>query len=284
MPLDVFFDDHHLSFFTDDHAVADPTALSAWPVPVHHLGTYPPLRSAFAQHAELHKAWPLHHKGAFPPLRTALAADGEVDKALKAAEEEASKRSIMQITKVAMPPKATIDEMGQACKLDKFTSVFGDASGSGAAKPGSNLGNAIESSSGCVDSVSAILTKIFGHKLDSPTDPVGIDVTNNHDLPGGSMLKQQFKSTQDSCHEFASFLLQRFPKVDGAEAPKFKSDDATHALRSYGLCLDNIGQSASLEGCEMGDLQKPGFMGNSAAADVCRHIQGPIPKQSSSWW
>merc|ERR1740117_531462 len=115
---------------------------------------------------------------------------------------------------------------------------------------------------------------------------MGVTLAKTHELPLGSLAKKSIKSTRDSCEDFSTFLLRRMDKpgedgggktcsADGGGV-KFTSKDASHALRSYGLCLDSIGETAALQGCEMGNLQVSGS-GNSA--HLCKVIEGPLPPQ-----
>lgn len=251
MPLDaLFFSDHHV---LDDHTVVDPLTAAAWPM--HHMGTLRPIHTS------------LNGGGAGPPDMG-----------------EEPPRSLMEIVQIGLPEKGKLDDLSAACKFDRFTSVFGDADAEGATKSAKALGSAIVKSSECNEQASdLILSNIFGKKIDEKLGGMGVTLAKTHDIPLGSLGKKSIKSTKDSCQDFGSFLLRRFEKP-GEQAPKcpatgepggvkFSSRDATHAMKSYGLCLDSIGETTALQGCEMGDLQ---HNGSHDAANLCKVVEGPV--------
>jgi len=254
MPLDSLFLADHSVFASDDHALVDHSAIGAWPI---------------------------HRPRSMRAIPTALrGSSAAID--VDAAPEE-KERSLMEIQRIGLPEKAKLDDLGEACKFDSFTSIFGDASGS-AQIPAKGLGTAIEKSALCTEKASdLVLSNIFGQKMDPALGGMGVSLTKAHDIPLGSLSKKAVKATQDSCEDFASFLLRRMEKP--GEKPtcpasgevgglKFTSRDANHALKSYGLCLDSIGETAALQGCEMGNLQ---VSGSSAVAHLCKVVEGPIP-------
>lgn len=260
MPLEAAF----AAFATDDHTSA----------------------LAIDDHACLHAAsastsWPIRRPGTLRAIPTAL----------KHSDTEDADRSLMQITRVGPPEKARLDDLGQACKFDNFVSVFGDASqGATASRSAKDLGKAVAMSSGCVTNTSElVLTDIFGQKLKASGSGTGVAFDKTHDIPLGSLAKKELKSARASCEDFATFLLRRFEKpgsapvctvAGGAGAAaggaKFTQKDATHALKSYGLCLDSIGETTALQGCEMGNLQR---IGSAEAADLCKVVEGPMPPE-----
>jgi len=261
MPLDALFfpDDHHL-FAADDHAAA------------HHIDA---------------AAWPLQHVGTLRPMKTALNGGGGGAGADPITEPG---RSLMEIESIGLPEKAKLDDLSEACKFDQFTSVFGDASDAGATRSAKALGGAIEKVAKCNENASdVVLSNMFGQKLNPTQGGMGVTMTKTHDIPVGSLAKKSIKSAQDSCEDFSTFLLRRFeqpgtapkcPAADDAAKPgevpgtKFTSKDATHVMKSYGLCLDSIGETTALHGCEMGNLQN---IGSREAADLCKVVEGPIP-------
>lgn len=245
MPLEAAF------FALDDHALA---------VVAH-------------DHASLHAAT---SSALWPARRRAIPT------ALLHAEEEDT-RSLMQITKIGLPDQAKLQELEKACKLDNFASAFGDAS-DGAPRSAKGLGEAVSKSSNCAANTSdLVLRNIFGQKLESAG--MGVTFEKTHDIPLGSLARKELKSAKSACQDFGSFLLHRFEKpglapscsaAGGASGAKFTQQDATHALKSFGLCLDSIGETTALQGCEMGNLQR---VGTAEAANLCKVVEGPLARE-----
>jgi len=259
MPLDtLFFPDDHPVLPIDDHLFSD------------HIST---------------AAWPSHHRHRGMGMRTALNTGAPASAG--GGELEEPERSLMEIQSIGLPEKSKLDDLATACNFDHFQAVFGDASGSGkATRSAKGLGGAIDKSAQCTETASdMVLNNIFGQKLNPTVGGMGVALTKTHDIPLGSLSKKSIKSTQDSCQDFGNFLLRRLEKpgekvlvAAGSDAGangilKFTSKDATHAMKSYGLCLDGIGETTALQGCEMGDLQ---HMGTREAANLCKVVEGPM--------
>merc|ERR1719183_611458 len=120
--------------------------------------------------------------------------------------------------------------------------------------------------------------------MDPKVGGMGVSLAKTHDIPLGSLAKKSIKSTRESCEDFSTFLLRRLekpgekptcPATGAAGGVKFTARDANHALRSYGLCLDSIGETAAIQGCEMGNVQ---IAGSAAAANLCKSVEGPLPR------
>lgn len=234
-------------------------------------------------HAFLHAAGtstvPTRRISALPTIATSL----------KDAEEEEHERSLMQIARIGPPDRAKLEDLNTGCKFDNFVSVFGDGSeGADATRSAKELGKAVTMSANCVANTSdLVLNDIFGHKLKASGGGMGVELEHTHDIPLGSLSKKAIKSSRASCQDFGDFLLRRFEKPGDAPkcaaaggvdttVGKFTQRDATHALKSYGLCLDTAGETAALQGCEMGNLQR---MGSVPAANLCKVAEGPIPPE-----
>lgn len=266
MPLEAFlFPDHHADLVLDDSVGA-------------HHGGENIVDHVFSDAAL--PAWPPAHPSTrrLRPWRTALKGAGGGGGGDVGAEED---RSLMEIEKIGLPERTKLDDLSDACKFDAFTSVFGDAEG--ATRSAKGLGTAIAKSTQCAESTSdMVFGGIFGQKMNPTTGGMGVSLAKTHDIPLGSLEKKAIKATQTSCEDFSTFLLRRFekpgqkPKCAAAGAVgglKFTSQDAHHALKSYGLCLDSIGETAALQGCEMGDLQ---HNGSRDAAHLCKVVEGPL--------
>lgn len=211
--------------------------------------------------------------------RTAL--DPVAFTAVSAEDDPEHDRSIMQIQAVGVPESARLMDLGTACKLDNSGMLFADLySGSGSGS-GRKLGDAVVKSSICAENASGVVLKnFFGQGLDLDRGGgEGVGLHGTHEIPLGSLARKTFTATRKSCEDFSTLLLHRLEKPGQtstepatAAGTIFSARDATRAMKAYGLCLDSIGESAALQGCEIGHLQQAG---SDAEAHLCAHVEGP---------
>lgn len=229
-----------------------------------HASTLAADHDQAAQAAAASSAWPLPTPGGLRRFPTSL----------KATEQEEADRSLMQINKVGPPEKAKLDDLATACKFDGFGDVFGTPNdGSGATRSAKPLGKGVASAADCAVSTSdVVLSDMFGTKLKGTG--AGVELEKTHDLPLGSLAKKEVRAARAACEDFGAFLMRRMEKPgEKAGDRKFTQQDATHALKSYGLCVDAVGETAALNGCEMGKLQS---MGSAQSAHICQEVEGPM--------
>jgi hypothetical protein len=180
--------------------------------------------------------------------------------------------SIMQIEKIGTPAAEETDELSKNCKFDavETASVFGDSGP--ATDSASALGGAIVKTSECNGKAAdLVLSNMFGQMSKTiPTgEEVGVSLKNPHSIPLGSLQKRSLRATTDACEDFGRFL---FDHLEPKRAGTFTSQDAGRTLKSFGLCLESIGKTTAIQGCEMGNLQQNG---TTSAAKICKEIQGP---------
>mmetsp|Transcript_3489 Transcript_3489/g.6249 ORF Transcript_3489/g.6249 Transcript_3489/m.6249 type:complete len:267 (-) Transcript_3489:41-841(-) len=216
-----------------------------------------------------------------PPHRLLRSAVHTAFASENAPGDEVRERSIMEIQGQELPSVGQLETLSNSCRLKTSEEVFGDSSSHSATK----MGSAVGKSAKCAESVSQlVLSDLFGKKMPQGGHGVGVALAKTHEIPLGSLNKKSLISTQKSCEDFATVLLHRFekpgtklqcPEKGGSNQLSFTSQDATHALKSFGLCLDSIGETSALQGCEMGNLQA---YGTNQAAHICQSVEGPAPE------
>ena len=87
----------------------------------------------------------------------------------------------------------------------------------------------------------------------------------------GGQEREDLEAIEDTCHDFASLLLHRLSRKENNFVNKV---DAVRLLKSFGRCLEAMGQGTMLLGCQMGGS-------NGEDQPLCEKEEGVEPGQSS---
>ncbi|CAE7721313.1 ALKBH8 [Symbiodinium sp. CCMP2456] len=68
----------------------------------------------------------------------------------------------------------------------------------------------------------------------------------------GGQVREDVEAIQDTCHDFASLLLHRLSRKENKSLNKV---DAVRVLKSFGRCLESMGQGTTLLGCQSGGAE-----------------------------
>merc|ERR1712083_19140 len=184
----------------------------------------------------------------------------------------------MTINQVHLPDKSALDEVSKACKLVELQK---DVDGPAEGLHGKTIATEISQASGCMQSSGdVVLGNLFG-KLIEPdkagssltgggnAEP-GVELQESTGVPLGSLVRKDFQAVEDACHDFSTIILHRL-KSSKEHAATMTSKDATHLLRSYGRCLQAMGEASAAESCHLGHLQEAG----GDDAHLCEDLVGP---------
>lgn len=179
----------------------------------------------------------------------------------------------MSLQEVVLPSKDTLSAAVSSCKLDL---TLGGSSGS--KQSADILGSNISKASKCSMSASdAVLHQMFGKRLEAskggflssrPTgadEDAGVAVDGQLKAPLGSSYRESLQGAQDACQDYGTMLLHRLSH----KPAKLDAKDASKMLRSFGRCMQGMGEATEFAACQIGNLKEAG--GDSGK--LCKEVQ-----------
>ena len=158
----------------------------------------------------------------------------------------------------AVLPADKMLDIRKACKLNIDDPL--DTAG-----PAKIFRDNLETGSNCAEKVAGNLFR------DSLGESAGTKYKGEMPVELGGQEREDFEAIEDTCHDFASLLLHRLSRKENNSVSRV---DAVRLLKSFGRCLEAMGQGTTLLGCQMG---------GSAGEDqpLCEKEEGVAPGQSS---
>jgi len=208
-------------------------------------------------------------------------------------------RTVLQLssTDIRLPDKVGFDKVSSSCKFASTDTLVGDDVENPKAE---NLTPTLGQVSGCSGTLGQeVLTKTFGSELPDTSSAStqknlhnlftsdegsesGVRLTGRTDVKLGSVLREQMKAAQDSCHDFGVRVMNFLGDVETQKPVKkvvLSSNLAALLLQAYGRCMESIGNVTAMQGCEIGRLQETG---PPDVRHVCHFLEpDDVPEDSS---
>jgi len=206
-------------------------------------------------------------------------------------------RTVLQLanTDIRLPDKVGFDKVSGSCKFAATDTIVGDDAENPKAE---TLAPVLGKVSGCSGSLGQeLLAKTFGNELpDTSSDDSshtlstsgddagesGVRLTGRTDVKLGSVLREQMKAAQDSCHDFGVRVMNFLGDGETqkpVKSPVLTSNLAALLLQAYGRCAEGIGNVTAMQGCEIGRLQETG---SPDVRHMCHFLEpDDVPDDSS---